>query len=384
MPVQVHPPTFDHTKSIEKDIVIESLFVHPIKSCRGVSVQEWQYTEKGLRHDRAFLIIDSNTLKFCTARELPKMVTIAPTIDLANNKLEISIPLHDKGKGTVKVSTDLDPSPETLKGKELIKDVTLWADKVDGYAVSPEADEALSLFFDKPVRLVRKGPCRREAGPDRPVGPHEGDHETNYQDFYQVLIASRASLADVREKLLGSLYPGIESQNSAGEDKSTPTSYDLPGSVEREYWTPEVAERLEMERFRPNICVDSAPGAAEAGRALTPFEEDGWTALEIIDKDSQEVPFGPEAEGKGQGLYCLARCARCQVPSIDIETGKRDPHLPYKLLQKWRIVDEGSSRLAKPCFGMLSCFRQKEGTLRVGDRIRVTRTTDPAARKMTK
>lgn len=33
--------------------------------------------------------------------------------------------------------------------------------KVNGYAVSKEADEALSEFFGKSVRLVRKGPSVR-------------------------------------------------------------------------------------------------------------------------------------------------------------------------------------------------------------------------------
>ncbi|KAK0526537.1 hypothetical protein OC835_005257 [Tilletia horrida] len=387
MPFEIPPPTFDHTKSVEKDVVIESLFVHPIKSCRGVSIQEWEYTAHGLRYDRCFLIIDPATSKFCTARDLPKMVTITPTIDLADNRLDIAIPLHDKGKGLVTISTELDPSPEILKTKPLIEGVKLWADQVDGYAVSPEADEALSLFFDKPVRLIRKGPSRRPSGPDQPIGPHEGDWSTNYQDFYQVLLASRASLQEVRSNLFASLYPGIDPPKvpQATEDGGAePSTFPLPESVEREYWTPEQAERLEMERFRPNICVASAPGAAESGRALVPFEEDGWTAVEIIDPSEKDVPFGAGAQSKGRGLYCVARCARCQVPSIDIETGKRDAHLPYKLLQRWRVVDEGSARLGKPCFGMLSAFREKEGTLRVGDIVRVTKTIDPAARKISK
>ncbi|KAE8217513.1 hypothetical protein CF319_g8416, partial [Tilletia indica] len=336
----IPPPTMDHTQSIQKDVVIESLFVHPIKSCKGVSVQEWEYTETGLKFDRAFLIIDDQN-RFCTARELPKMVTITPKIDLENNRLDIVIPLEDKGKGEVTISTALDPAPESLEGKELIKDVKLWGHQVDGYAVSLEANEALSLFFGKPVRLIRKGPSLRPSGPDQPVGPHEGSWATNYQDFYQVLLASRASLQEVRDNLFASLYPSIQARETqTDENEQQPSVYPIPESVEREYWTPEQAEHLEMERFRPNICVASAPGAAESGRALVPFEEDGWTALEIIDSAASDdnVPFGPDAENKGRGLYCVARCARCQVPSIDIETGKRDPHLPYKLLQRWRIV----------------------------------------------
>lgn len=155
------PPTY--VQSIRKEIRIQGLFVHPIKSCRGTSVSEAHFDEGGLRYDRAWLIIDAQSRRFQTVRELPRMVTIAPRMDIAKNTLEITVPLHENGKGSIVVKTPLDPSKEQLSKMEVVQDITIWGQQVDGYAVSNEADEALSQFFGRPVRLVRKGPSLRNA-----------------------------------------------------------------------------------------------------------------------------------------------------------------------------------------------------------------------------
>lgn len=115
-----------HAKSITKEIRIQELYVHPIKSCRGTSVQEAHFDDGGLRYDRTWLIIDANTRKFQTARDLPQMVTIVPKMDLPNNKLSIEIPMHEKGKGTFTVTTPLDPSEEELQDMEIVQDITIW------------------------------------------------------------------------------------------------------------------------------------------------------------------------------------------------------------------------------------------------------------------
>lgn len=118
--------TFATALPLSVQIRIQQLFVHPIKSCRGTSVQETQFDEGGLCYDRTWLIIDSESKKFQTARDLPKMVTIVPKMDLTNNILSIEIPLYEKGKGNITVKTPLNPSEEELKGMELVKDISIW------------------------------------------------------------------------------------------------------------------------------------------------------------------------------------------------------------------------------------------------------------------
>lgn len=115
-----------HTRSIQKEIRIKQLFVHPIKSCRGTSVSKTYFDKGGFQYDRSWLIIDANTKKFQTARDLPLMVTIVPKMDQNNNALSIMIPLHEKGKEDITVTTPLDSSEEELASMELVQDIFIW------------------------------------------------------------------------------------------------------------------------------------------------------------------------------------------------------------------------------------------------------------------
>lgn len=240
----------------------------------------------------------------------------------------------------------------------------------------------------------------------------------HYQDFYPFLVASSASLQHVRDTLVASVYsnmsdrngnqptPATNAKEAAQRDGSPPggwnsteqgaeahnskvTAYKVPDSIRRDYWTPEQLETLEIRRFRPNILVESFNDKEDKGKVLVPWEEDSWTHIEIFDGRKEasgelNIGFGSEAIGKGIGIDCVARCARCLVPSVDPSSGYRDPHLPYLVLQKFRIVQSEYASIGKPCFGMLSSPCQSSGTIRVGDIIRVTGTTDPAKRVMKK
>lgn len=155
-----------------------------------------------------------------------------------------------------------------------------------------------------------------------------------------------------------------------------------------------------MIRFRQNIVLESVnSNDATATGPLLPFEEDGFLELEVFDKDdvaaaaaaasdASQIPFGTSALGKGKvGIDCFARCARCLVTTIDPETGERDPHLPYKVLQGYRQVEPAARKIGKPCFGVLSGIREEahrsqgETTTRTAVRERVKSETDETGRE---
>jgi uncharacterized protein YcbX len=243
----------------------------------------------------------------------------------------------------------------------------------------------------------------------------------HFQDFYPILLASTASLQHVRDTLMASVYPsmtdkegnppvreddtkskaetsappgGWDQQGENGqqndEEKTPVISYKVPNSLRRDYWTPEQLESFEIRRFRPNILVESYNEKGDQEKALLPWEEDAWTHIEVFDGKKEasgelaSIEYGSQAVSKGTGIDVVARCARCMVPSIDPESGYRDPHLPYLVLQRFRVVQPEFKQLAKPCFGMLSSPSQQSGTLRIGDIVRVTSTTDPSKRTMRK
>ncbi|PWN36122.1 uncharacterized protein FA14DRAFT_164653 [Meira miltonrushii] len=383
-----------YAQSIKKEIRIQKLFIHPIKSCRGTSVPEAYFDEGGLRYDRSWLIIDGQTKKFQTARELPKMVVISPRMDLANNSLEITIPLPEKGD--VLVKTPLDPSKEQLSEMEIVKGIIIWGEEADGYAVSKEADEALSQFFERPVQLVRKGPGLRNAGPD---DPRKEKSVMHFQDFYPILIASKASIQHVRDTLVASIYPNLRS--STKYDQALPANhagvvqaFKVSDKISKDRWTPEALESFPIERFRPNIVVESFNDdhGRDLNKALVPWEEDAWTHIEVFDgrtsaasgKEAGGIGFGSSINGKGTSIDCVARCGRCLVPNVDPQQGVRDSYVPYTILQRFRQVQPEYAKKGKPCFGVLASPAQPSGLLKVGDIVRVTSVMDPQKRKLGK
>ncbi|MCO5585537.1 hypothetical protein L7F22_039470 [Adiantum nelumboides] len=387
-------PTY--AQSIKKEIRIQKLFIHPIKSCRGTSVSEAYFDEGGLRYDRSWLIIDAQTKKFQTARELPKMVVISPKMDLANNTLEIRIPLKDENKDDLIVETPLDPSKSELSKMEIIKGIIIWGEEADGYAVSKEADDALSLFFERPVQLVRKGPSLRNAGPD---DPRKEKSVMHFQDFYPILIASKASIQHVRDTLIASIYPNLQSSTKYNQDlpanhAGVVKAFKVSDKISKERWTPQALESFPIERFRPNILVESFNDdhGRDINKALVPWEEDAWTHIEVFDgrtsaasgKDAGGIGFGSSIIGKGTSIDCVARCGRCLVPNVDPQQGIRDNFIPFSVMAKFRQVQPEYAKKGKPCFGVLASPAQPSGLIKVGDIVRVTSVMDPKKRKLGK
>lgn len=77
---------------------VGQLFIHPVKSCRGVEVEKAECTFLGLRlgnlKDRILMIVDvDDPCKFITARDEPKLVLMNAEID-AKNVLTLSFPGH--------------------------------------------------------------------------------------------------------------------------------------------------------------------------------------------------------------------------------------------------------------------------------------------------
>lgn len=116
---------------------------------------------------------------------------------------------------------------------------------------------------------------------------------------------------------------------------------------------------LSIERFRPNIII----------RGHKAWEEDSWRLVRINGSLTCALPF---FNTSALDLDAVARCARCQVPNVDPDTGEKHAKEPWDTLVEYRRVDEGMKW--KPCFGMLCCPRN-EGNVEVGMRFEVLGTT---------
>ena len=170
---------------------LSELYVHPIKSCAGVSVPSARLTDRGLEHDRRWMIVDENGV-FISQRDFPFLCLLEPS--LHEEELAVRharMPYH---------TLRLPLRPDREAGDPV--EVVVWRSRVAARAVSTEADDWFSRIIGRPCRLVHMpDEARREVNPN--VAQH--GEIVSFADGYPYLIIGQASLNDLNLRLGGSL-----------------------------------------------------------------------------------------------------------------------------------------------------------------------------------
>jgi uncharacterized protein YcbX len=199
-------------------VTVSALNIYPVKGLKGIALSEARCTDRGLEHDRRWMVVDSQGV-FLTQRDHPMMATV--WTDIAGDALVLSAPEADE------ISVPLDPgSASPLR-------VRVWKSECTALAVSIAADRWLSAYLGFDCRLVYM--------PDeskRTSNPQYAGYErfVSFADGYAYLAIGEASLADLNARLAAKGHPA-----------------------------------LPMNRFRPNIVV--------AGSG--PYAEDQWAEIGI-------------------------------------------------------------------------------------------------------
>ncbi|KAI8546558.1 hypothetical protein RHMOL_Rhmol07G0127800 [Rhododendron molle] len=205
---------------------VKSIFVYPIKSCRGISVSQAPLVSTGFRWDRQWLVVNSKGRAY-TQRVEPKLALVQ--VELPNEAFsEGWVPT--KSSYLVIRAPGMDELKVPLsKPCEIADGVSVWEWSGSAFDEGNEASKWFSNYLGKPSRLVRFN----EATETRVVDPnYVRGHKTMFSDGYPFLLLSQESL-DALNKLL--------------------------------------EEPLPVNRFRPNILVDGCE----------PFSEDLWKEIKI-------------------------------------------------------------------------------------------------------
>lgn len=179
---------------------LSAIHIYPIKGVRAVSRDVCAVVERGLLHDRRFMIVSEVGLAI-TQREVPELSLIAATIDgetlgiAAHSGERLAVPLAPTGPR---------------------RTVTVWSSSVSAVDV-PEASEFLSSILGTTAHLVYMPDDAR-----RPV--KSCDAIVSFADGYPFLLTNEASLADLNAHMQAP---------------------------------------VPMDRFRPNLVVRGAPAWAE-------------------------------------------------------------------------------------------------------------------------
>ena len=186
---------------------ITDLFIYPVKSLKGIALNESMTALRGLQYDREWMVTTSD-YEFITQREIPLMSTIEVSIDLD------ALTLSSKNNTKFQVSL-LSSNTNVIKA-------SVWGDICDAYDegddVSLWLTSLLGQYKNKSLRLVRYSSQGIRPVPAKYLNGVEA--QSAFSDQFPYLITSWESLEKLNKGLIKN------------------------GS--------QVAE---MDRFRPNIVV---------------------------------------------------------------------------------------------------------------------------------
>ena len=209
-------------------MIVSQLYIYPLKSGRGIELQQAQVETQGFLWDREFMLV-SGSGKFITQRQFPQLAKVKVEIDRHNDRNVVILKLED----------NVDAFRFNSSLSNPLIEVEIWGDRIlavdQGDEVANWFHRYLQLSEDKVCRLVKQSPeYIRSFTPStykpQPIG---------LADISPVMLTATASLAELNQRI---------------------TEIHLSQTM-----------TVEMNRFRPNIVVET----------IEPFIEDSWSSIQI-------------------------------------------------------------------------------------------------------
>ena len=185
---------------------LTGLTIYPIKSARGIPLEESEVDQFGLRHDRRWMVVNPSG-EFLSQRTHPRLALVAPVID---------------GETLRIIAPEMPPLEVPLHPKDIVRSrVAVWRDFCPASWLGENAAGWFSEFLDCACSLVHMSDS--VIRPADPVFAPPGTR-VSFADGFPFLLISEESLADLNRRL---------------------------------------AHPLPMNRFRPNLVVAGAEPYAE-------------------------------------------------------------------------------------------------------------------------
>ena len=207
---------------------ISELNCYPIKSCRGLSLQESVVQTTGLFQDRRFMLVDADG-NFITQRQVPEMALIAT--EMHSSGLRV----YDSRSEEEELLLPWQPLHSD------IRNVTVWDDKIDALDCGDKAAAFFaSVLGDKYSRMSPRLVCVQDIKPRYVGSKYAGEQRYPYwfADGFPFLVVTSAALDDLNQRL-----------------------------------TQQGKQSLPMNRFRPNVVIEGA----------LPYEEDSHQGIRVGD-----------------------------------------------------------------------------------------------------
>ncbi|WP_024301242.1 MOSC domain-containing protein [Pseudogulbenkiania sp. MAI-1] len=157
---------------------LASMFVHPLKSARGIAYERAYASWQGLLHDREWLLTDESG-GFITARDYPQLVNVR--CSLIPGGILFQAPGHPL---VTALATEFDsPTPASV-----------WKDHFTAYHGSARADDWFSRYLGIPCRLLWLGRHSQRQ-------QKTNDQALSFADGYPYLLVNEGSLNELNGQL---------------------------------------------------------------------------------------------------------------------------------------------------------------------------------------
>lgn len=164
-------------------LTLSALYVYPIKSASGISLQTSIVEGQGLKNDRRFMVVDS-TGKFLTQRQYPRMALIETEI--------LGDDLHVIAPEMPRLVVSLIPEVTSQAFVEV------WQDQCMAAPVSKESHEWLSHFLGITCQLVYMPSDSHRLIDDSYKAKY---NLVSFADELPFLLVGEASLQDLNNRL---------------------------------------------------------------------------------------------------------------------------------------------------------------------------------------
>jgi uncharacterized protein YcbX len=163
---------------------LSEIFIYPIKSLGGISLDSAIVEERGLKYDRRFLLVDENDI-FMTQRDFPQLAFL---------KLSFS----EKGFKVLNTQNNSHTFiPFESDSKEIIR-VTIWDDVCNAVRVNKDLDDWFSNSINKKCSLVFMRDNEKRIVEKNYMNE---EHIVSFADAYPFLIIGQSSLDDLNARL---------------------------------------------------------------------------------------------------------------------------------------------------------------------------------------
>jgi uncharacterized protein YcbX len=175
------------------NISISQLWVYPIKSMKGISLESVQLEKRGFLHDRRWMLVDKNK-QFMSQRQYPQMSQVEVSFETelggfglsvrAPNMPMLIIPYADPQMGIFEEIT-----------------VTCWQDEIIAQVVNSAINNWFSECLQVDCQLVYMPESTERAIDKNYTLPNKAMNMTSFADGFPNLLISEASLEDLNSRV---------------------------------------------------------------------------------------------------------------------------------------------------------------------------------------